>query len=276
MRLLERFDHQTAAQEFLDFRPTLFFGVPTIYVRLLDMPPETAREIGSSMRLFVSGSAPLPAQVLEEFRSLFGHTILERYGMSETLMNMSNPYAGERRPGSVGQPLPGVSVRLLKADGTAAGVGETGELYLRGPNVFPGYWKRDEATQAAFSDGYFRTGDLAVQDADRYYTLSGRKSDLIISGGFNIYPREIEEFLMEQEEVLEAAVAGVPDRLRGEVPVAYVVPRGELDAGLLEARCREKLASFKVPRAFIQVKQLPRNALGKVQKHLLPRWEGTS
>ncbi len=193
MRLLERFEHQTAAQEFLDFRPTLFFGVPTIYVRLLDVAAGTAREIGRTMRLFVSGSAPLPAQVLEEFRTLFGHTILERYGMSETLMNISNPYAGERRPGSVGLPLPGVSVRLLKPDGSPAGVGQIGELYLRGPNVFPGYWKREEATQAAFVDGYFKTGDLAVLEADGYYTLSGRKSDLVISGGFNIYPREIEE-----------------------------------------------------------------------------------
>ncbi len=273
MRLLERFDYHTAAQEFVGFRATLFFGVPTMYVRLLDMPADTAREIGSSMRLFVSGSAPLPSQVLEEFRSLFGHTILERYGMSETLMNISNPYAGERRPGSVGLPLPGVSVRLLKSDGATAGIGEAGELYLRGPNVFPGYWKRDDATQAAFVDGYFRTGDLAVLEADGYYTLSGRKSDLIISGGFNIYPREIEEFLMEQEEVAEASVAGMPDRMRGEVPVAYIVPKGELDPGLLEARCREKLASFKVPRGFVRVEQLPRNALGKVQKHLLPKWQ---
>ncbi|MGI8745069.1 MAG: class I adenylate-forming enzyme family protein [Bryobacteraceae bacterium] len=260
MRLLERFEHRHAAREFLEFRPTLFFGVPTIYVRLLETDPEQAREIGSSMRLFVSGSAPLPARILEEFRALFGHTILERYGMSETLMNISNPYTGERRPGSVGLPLPGVSVRLID-----------GELCLRGPNVFSGYWKRDDATRAAFVDGYFRTGDLAVREPDGYYTLSGRKSDLIISGGFNIYPREIEEFLMEQPEVAEAAVAAMPDRVRGEVPVAYIVPKARFDAAALEARCREKLASFKVPRAFIQVENLPRNALGKVQKHLLPK-----
>jgi malonyl-CoA/methylmalonyl-CoA synthetase len=263
MRLLERFEHQKAAAEFLDFRPTLFFGVPTMYVRLLAVPPETAREIGRAMRLFVSGSAPLPAQVLEEFRGLFGHTILERYGMSETLMNISNPYTGERRAGTVGLPLPGVSVRLVE-----------GEVQLRGPNVFAGYWRRAEATSAAFDDGWFRTGDMAECSADGYYTLLGRKSDLIISGGFNIYPREIEEFLLEQEEVAEAAVVGMPDRLRGEVPVAYVVPRGQFDAGALEARCREKLASFKVPRAFVPVDKLPRTALGKVQKHLLPKWEG--
>lgn len=269
MRLLERFEHQKAAATFLDFQPTLFFGVPTIYVRLLDLAAPEARAIGSRMRLFVSGSAPLPAQVLEEFRAKFGHTILERYGMSENLMNMSNPYVGERRPGSVGLPLPGVSVRLLDPSGQPVADGEIGEIYLKGSNVFAGYWKREEATRAAFVDGYFRTGDLAVRSPDGYYTLCGRKSDLIISAGFNIYPREIEEFLQEQAEVAEAAVAGVPDRLRGEVPVAYVVLRNPIDAAMLEQRCREKLASFKVPKAFVTVDRLPRNAMGKVQKHLL-------
>jgi malonyl-CoA/methylmalonyl-CoA synthetase len=269
MRLLERFERQTAAETFLDFRPTLFFGVPTVYVRLLDFPPEQAREVGGFMRLFVSGSAPLPAQVLEEFRSQFGHTILERYGMSETMMNMSNPYIGERRPGSVGFPLPGVSARLLDSEGQPVHDGTTGDLYLKGPNVFAGYWRRPEATQAAFRDGWFRTGDLAVRAPDGYYTLCGRRSDLIIAGGFNIYPREIEEFLQEQEEVAEAAVVGVPDRVRGEAPVAYVVLRSAIDPAILGERCRQKLASFKVPREFIAVETLPRNAMGKIQKHLL-------
>jgi len=190
--------------------------------------------------------------------------------MSETFMNMSNPYVGERRPGSVGLPLPGVSVRLLTNDGQPAADGETGELYLKGSNIFAGYWRRPEATQASFMDGYFRTGDLAVRAADGYYTLSGRRSDLIISGGFNIYPREIEEFLQEQNEVSEAAIVGVPDRARGEVPVAYVVLTVPVEADVLERRCREKLASFKVPREFIVVDSLPRNAMGKIQKHLLP------
>ena len=271
MRLLERFEHHKAAAEFLEFRPTLFFGVPTIYVRLLDTPLEQAREIGARMRLFVSGSAPLSAQTFEEFRARFGHTILERYGMSETIMNISNPYLGERRPGSVGLPLPGVSVRLLDPDGRPVADGETGEIFLKGSNIFAGYWRREDATRAAFSGGYFRTGDLAVRSPDGYYTLCGRKSDLIISGGFNIYPREIEEFLEEQEGVLEAAVAAVPDRVRGEVPVAYIVASRALDATALDALCREKLASFKVPRSFFFVEKLPRNALGKVQKHLLPR-----
>src|SRR5579864_3480585 len=271
MRLLERFEHQKAAEMLLDFRPTLFFGVPTIYVRLLETAAAAAGEIGRGMRLFVSGSAPLPAQVLEDFRALFGHTILERYGMSETLMNLSNPYMGERRAGTVGFPLPGVSIRLLDPEGQPVGNGETGEVYLRGPNIFAGYWNRDDATHAAFVDGWFRTGDLAVRSPDGYYTLVGRRSDLIISGGFNVYPREIEEFLLEQPEIAEAAVLGVPDRLRGEVPVAYVVAHNAFDAAEIEARCRALLASFKVPRAFIAVESLPRNAMGKVQKHLLPK-----
>ena len=271
MRLVERFEHQKATEMLLDFRPTLLFGVPTIYVRLLETPAAAAREIGSGMRLFVSGSAPLAAQVLEDFRALFGHTILERYGMSETLMNLSNPYVGERRAGTVGFPFPGVSVRLLDPEGNPVPDGETGEIYLRGPNVFSGYWKRPEATAEAFRDNWFRTGDLAVRSADGYYTLVGRRSDLIISGGFNIYPREIEEFLTEQPEIAEAAVAGVADRLRGEVPVAYVVESSPVNARDLEDRCRAALASYKVPRAFISVEKLPRNAMGKIQKHLLPR-----
>lgn len=270
MRLLERFESQTAAAQFLDFRPSLFFGVPTIYVRLLDFPEDAARQIGGFIRLFVSGSAPLPAQILEEFRAKFGHTILERYGMSETFMNLSNPYTGERRPGSVGFPLPGVSVRLLNNEGQPAADGETGELFLKGSNICAGYWRRPEATAEAFVDGYFRTGDLAVRAPDGYYTLSGRRSDLIISGGFNIYPREIEEFLQEQEEVAEAAVVGVSDRARGEVPVAYVVLKCAVEPAILEGRCRDKLASFKVPREFIAIDRLPRNAMGKIQKHLLP------
>ncbi len=262
MRLLERFEHQKAADEFLDFYPTLFFAVPTIYVRLLGLPLEQARAIGSSMRLFVSGSAPLPAQVLDEFRQRFGHTILERYGMTETLMNISNQYHGERRPGTVGLPLPGVSVHLVD-----------GEVQLRGSNVFAGYWRRPDATAEAFDHGWFRTGDMAEVSEDGYYTLLGRKTDLIISGGFNIYPREIEDFLLEQEEVAEAAVTGQPDPIRGEVPVAYIVARKPFDPADLEARCRREFASFKIPRAFISVESLPRTALGKVQKRMLPPWK---
>lgn len=269
MRLLERFSQETARQEFVRFRPTLFFGVPTMYVRMLDWEPQIARGIGTGMRLCVSGSAPLPPTVLDDFENLFGQRILERYGMSETLMNISNPYIGERRAGTVGLPLPGVSVRLLDHAGNPVADGETGEVYLRGPNVFSGYWRREEATRAAFVGGFFRAGDLAIRSEDGYYTLCGRKSDLIISGGFNIYPREIEEFLQEQPEIAEAAVVGAADAVRGEVPVAYVVIRDGFDADAIQARCRNALASFKVPREFLTVDALPRNAMGKIQKHLL-------
>jgi malonyl-CoA/methylmalonyl-CoA synthetase len=262
MRLLERFDHRSALDQFNEFYPSLFFGVPTVYVRLLDTPADAAREIGERMRLFVSGSAPLPANVFEQFRELFGHAILERYGMTETFMTMSNPYIGERRAGTVGFPLPGISVRI-----------DEGELLVRGPNVFAGYWRRPDATAATFTEGWFRTGDLASRSDDGYYTLLGRKSDLIISGGFNIYPREIEELLLEQPGVAEAAVIGVPDELRGEVPVAFIVPldpsEDAFDSEALERCCREQLASFKVPRRFVRVDSIPRTALGKVQKHLL-------
>jgi GrpB-like predicted nucleotidyltransferase (UPF0157 family) len=175
-------------------------------------------------------------------------------------MNIGNPYDGERRPGTVGLPFPHVTVRLLD-----------GEIYLQGPNIFSGYWRNEEATRAAFRDGYFRTGDLAVRSSDGYYTLCARKSDLIISGGFNIYPREIEEFLEEQDGIAEAAVTAAPDRVRGEVPVAFIVTTRPVDLADLEARCRAKLASFKIPRSFTIVDKLPRNALGKIQKHLLPK-----
>jgi malonyl-CoA/methylmalonyl-CoA synthetase len=273
MRLQERFESSRAAETFLDFRPTLFFGVPTIYVRLLEISPDAAQRIGQFMRLFVSGSAPLPAHVFDAFQKRFGHTILERYGMTETLMNLSNPCIGERRPGTVGMPLPGVSVLLLDSEGKRVRDGQTGELYVHGPNVFHEYWRNDQATRQAFVDAYFRTGDLATCSSDGYFTLQGRRSDLIISGGFNVYPREIEDFLTEQPEVAEAAVVGTPDRVRGEVPVAYLVARSAVDTVELERRCRKELASFKVPRAFHIVESLPRNALGKIQKHLLP---GTS
>lgn len=274
MRLVERFDHRRAEALFDAFEPTLFFGVPTIYVRMLEWSPAAARRIGERARLFVSGSAPLPAQVHETFRQRFGHTILERYGMSETLMLISNPYEGERRAGAVGLPLPGVSVRLDSLEGSPRADGEIAQLLVRGPNVFAGYWGNPAATAAAFDGGWFRTGDLAECSADGYYTLRGRASDLIISGGFNIYPREIEELLQEQAGVREAAVAGTPDARRGEVPVAYIVSEGPLDADALRAACARALASFKVPRGFVRVEALPRNALGKVQKHLLPAWDG--
>lgn len=271
MRLVERFDIQQAPTLCEEFHPTLFFGVPTIYVRLLELLDDQAGRIGQRMRLFVSGSAPLPAHVLTAFQAKYGHTILERYGMSETLMNISNPYEGERRPGSVGFPLPGVSVRIVDSDGQDVPAGTVGELLVRGPNLFAGYWRRPEATaEAMLPGGWFRTGDLAERAPDGYYTLRGRRTDLIISGGFNIYPREIEELLLDYPGVRDAAVCGVPDTRRGEVPVAYLVTDQPLDTATLEHFCRQALASFKIPRAFVTVAALPRNAMGKVQKNLLP------
>lgn len=271
MKLVERFEHARAVEWFSDYKPTLFFGVPTMYVRLLETDAETAHAIGASMRLFVSGSAPLPAQTLEAFRSRFGHVILERYGMTETLMNVSNPYEGERRPGTVGLPLPMTAVRICDDAHIEVPDGTSGELWVRGPNVCDGYWRRDDATRASFVDGWFRTGDIGVRAADGYITLEGRRSDLIISGGFNIYPREIEELLTELPGVREAAVVGVADAVKGEVPVAYLVTDTDVDVASLDAMLRTQLASFKVPRAFVTVDALPRTALGKVQKHLLPQ-----
>ena len=273
MRLEERFDQRTANQTFLDFRPTLFFGVPTMYVRMLDaqlFSDDHARQIGRAARLFVSGSAPLPAHVHAAFRERFGHTILERYGMSEALMIMSNPYDGDRRAGTVGPPLRGVSARLVNENGDVVSDGDVGEIEIQSPHLFSEYWRRLEATTAANHDGWFRTGDVAVRSDDGYYSLRGRRGDLIISGGFNIYPREIEELLLEDSRVREAAVTSMHDDVRGEVPVAFIVADESLDLRELEAMCKSQLASFKVPRAFHRIEALPRTALGKVQKHLLP------
>jgi malonyl-CoA/methylmalonyl-CoA synthetase len=271
MRLLVRFEHQKAANEFLDFKPTLFFGVPTIYIRLLEQSTEIAKQIGANMRLFACGSAPLPPQVMEDFVTKYGHVILERYGMTETLMNISNPYTGERRPGTVGFPLPGLSAKIILPNGKTAAIDEEGEVCVKGPNVFAGYWKKEQATIDSFIDSYFKTGDMGVLSEDGYFTLRGRKSDLIISGGFNIYPREIEEFLLEQEGISEAVVVGIPHETRGEMPIAYIVPSVNFDAVLIEELCKKTFASFKIPRSFITVESLPRTALGKVQKHLLPK-----
>jgi malonyl-CoA/methylmalonyl-CoA synthetase len=210
--------------------------------------------------------------VLEAFRARFGHVILERYGMTETLMNVSNPYHGERRAGTVGFPLPMTVVRLVNEAGEDVPDGTSGELLVRGPNVCAGYWRRPDATAAAFQGGWFRTGDVGVRAADGYITLEGRRSDLIISGGFNIYPREIEELLAELPGVREAAVVGVKDAVRGEVPVAYLVCDDTVALDRLAGTLRAQIASFKVPRAFVRVDGLPRTALGKVQRYLLPPW----
>ena len=270
LKLVERFEASRAVEWFTQYQPTVFFGVPTMYVRLLDIDAVTARRIGEQTRLFVSGSAPLPAHVHDAFHEKFGHVILERYGMTETLMNVSNPYIGERRAGTVGLPLPLTAVRIVDDEGNDVADGTSGELWVKGPNVCAGYWRRPDATDAAFRDGWFRTGDIGVRAHDGYITLEGRRSELIISGGFNIYPREIEELLMEQPGIREATVIGIPDPARGEVPVAYLVCDDSVDTTTLAVTLRSQLASFKIPRAFVKIDALPRTALGKVQKHLLP------
>jgi malonyl-CoA/methylmalonyl-CoA synthetase len=266
MRLAERFDAQRAEALFDSFRPTLFFGVPTIYVRLLELPTGAAQRIGSRARLFVSGSAPLPAAVHDAFRQRFGHTILERYGMSETLMLISNPYEAERRAGTVGFPLPGVSVRLASPDGGAPTEGQTSLVFVRGPNVFSGYWRNADATANAFHDGWFKTGDLADRSADGYYTLRGRASDLIISGGFNIYPREIEEVLLRHPAVAECSVVGRRHPEWGEEVVAFIVALGAVEPAELDALCLDNIARFKRPRDYRFVDALPKNNYGKVLK----------
>ena len=251
---------------------TLFFGVPTMYSRLL-VEAERQGAPEHSLRLFVSGSAPLSPQLFADFERLFGQRILERYGMTETSMNLTNPYEGERRPGTVGGPFPGQEARIVEVrTRQPLPPGEIGEIEVRGSHVFAGYWNRPDATAEAFStDGWFKTGDLGWRSADGYYTITGRARELIISGGYNVYPREVEEVLAAHPGIAEVAVVGRPDPDLGEHVVAVVVPRGgqHPNADDIIAYCRERLASYKKPRQVVFVEALPRNALGKVQKHLL-------
>lgn len=254
-------------------RATAFMGVPTFYTRLL-AGNDFNRELVGHMRLFTSGSAPLLAETFEEFRVRTGHAILERYGMTETGMNASNPYEGERRAGTVGFPLPGVEVRVADSEDRPLASGEIGGLQVRGPNVFTGYWRMPEKSAEEFTadgEGWFRTGDVAMIDADGYVHLVGRAKDLIISGGFNVYPKEIEELIDDMPEVLESAVVGVPHEDFGEAGVAVVVLReGEsLDEATLLPRLKGRIANYKVPKRAFFVESLPRNTMGKVQKNLL-------
>jgi len=253
---------------------SVFFGVPTMYARLL---AEATRQQmpARRLRLYVSGSAPLSAQVFVEFERIFGQQILERYGMTETIMNLTNPYAGERRAGTVGSPFPGQQARIVDIrTRQILPAGEIGEIEVRGPNVFAGYWKRPEATAEAFSaDGWFKTGDLGWCSPDGYFTITGRARELIISGGYNIYPREVEDVLMLHPGIAEVAVLGKPDPDMGELVVAFIVPDADQtpSAADIIAFCREHLASYKKPRHILFVEALPRNALGKVQKHVLAK-----
>ena len=267
--LHRKFDAAEAYDVLLEGRVTMFFGVPTMYTRLL-REAETRDERPRPIRLYVSGSAPLSPQAFDEFERLFGERILERYGMTETIMNLTNPYEGERRPGTVGRPFPGQEARVVDVE-TREPVpdGEIGEIEVRGPHVFPGYWNRPDATQESFDDeGWFATGDLGSVGEDGYFTISGRAKELIISGGYNVYPREVEEAIEGCPGVSEVAVVGLPDPEFGERVVAAVVRDDPgLTAEKVTSFCREDLASYKKPRQVVFVDELPRNALGKVLKH---------
>ena len=253
-------------------RATVFMGVPTMYVRLLGDSSFT-KESCQNIRLFISGSAPLLAETFHEFTERTGHTILERYGMTETGMITSNPLVGERLGGTVGIPLPGVAVRVVDDDGKACVVDAIGHLQVKGDNVLPGYWRLPERNQEEFTaDGYFRTGDIGKIDARGYVTLVGRSKDLVISGGYNVYPKEIELLIDEMSGVAESAVIGLPHPDFGEA-VAAVVVKNDANAGLTEAgviaALKGKLAAFKLPKRVFIVDDLPRNAMGKVQKNEL-------
>jgi malonyl-CoA/methylmalonyl-CoA synthetase len=253
-------------------RATVLMGVPTFYTRLLQSPA-LSKESTSHMRLFISGSAPLLADTHREWSARTGHAVLERYGMTETNMNTSNPYDGERVPGAVGHPLPGVSVRVTDPEtGKELARDEIGMIEVKGPNVFKGYWRMPEKTKAEFrDDGFFITGDLGKIDAKGYVHILGRGKDLVISGGFNVYPKEIESEIDAMPGVIESAVIGVPHADFGEGVTAVVVCNKGADvteAGVLKA-LDGRLAKFKMPKRVFVVDELPRNAMGKVQKNIL-------
>jgi malonyl-CoA/methylmalonyl-CoA synthetase len=270
MRFHGKFDAATALAELAT--STVFMGVPTFYTRLL-AEPGLDRDACSNMRLFVSGSAPLLAETHVEFEERTGHRILERYGMTETGMLTSNPLEGERRAGSVGPALPGTQVRVVDDDDVACPPGAIGHVQVRGANVFPGYWRMPDKNREEFTtDGFFRTGDLGSLSKDGYLSIVGRSKDLIITGGYNVYPKEIELALDELPGVRESAVVGVPHPDFGEAVTAVIVPRAGEKAPTEDeiiATLKGRLANFKVPKRVHVVDDLPRNAMGKVQKNLL-------
>ena len=260
-------------------RATVFMGVPTLYVRMLAEPALT-KEAASHMRLFISGSAPLLIETFKEWQQRTGHTILERYGMSETTMLTSNPYRAdmrfggqtERRGSTVGFPLPGVGLRVANDAGNVLPMGEVGAIQVRGPNIFKGYWRMPEKTAEEFTaDGWFKTGDVGKVDERGYVSIVGRSKDLIISGGYNVYPAEIEGYINELPGVAESALVGVPHPDFGEVGVAVVIgkPGAKLDGEAIIAQLKGQLANFKIPKRCFITNELPRNTMGKVQKNLL-------
>ncbi|MEJ5988560.1 malonyl-CoA synthase [Ramlibacter sp. PS3R-8] len=267
-----KFDPKKTIERMLD--ATVFMGVPTLYTRML-AESRLNKVVARNMRLFISGSAPLLLETFQAWQERTGHTILERYGMSETIMLTSNPYDardGERRGGTVGFPLPGVGVRVRDDQGQDLPAGEIGAIQVKGPNVFKGYWRMPEKTKEEFTeDGWFKTGDVGKVDERGYVTIVGRSKDLIISGGYNVYPAEIEGYLNDMPGVAESAVVGVPHRDFGEVGVAVVIakPGAAVQPEELIASLKSQLANFKIPKRCFVVQELPRNTMGKVQKNLL-------
>jgi len=270
MRFHQKFDPEKALEEFAT--STVFMGVPTMYTRLLAEPGLTP-EACAPMRLFVSGSAPLLAETHVEFEKRTGYRILERYGMTETGMLASNPLDGDRRAGTVGKPLPGTDLRVVDDDDRTLGAGEIGHIQVRGPSVLPGYWEMPEKNAEEFTgDGFFRTGDMGTLSPDGYVTIVGRSKDLIITGGYNVYPKEVELAIDEIGGVQESAVVGVPHADFGEAVTAVVVRAAGSETpsekDVLSA-LKGRLANFKVPKHVYFVEELPRNAMGKVQKNVL-------
>ena len=270
MIFLRRFDAARIVK--LLPRSTAFMGVPTYYTRLLAEPGFDTKAC-ANMRLFTSGSAPLLEQTFAEFRERTGHTILERYGMTETGMNASNPLDGERRPGTVGPPLPGVQLRVVDDEGRELPAGETGQLQVKGENVFKGYWQMPDKTAEEFTaDGYFKTGDVARIDAEGYVSIVGRDKDVVISGGYNVYPKEIEQLIDGLDGVVESAVIGLAHPDFGEGVTAVVVREADTaqpDEAAVISELKRVLANYKVPKRVFFVDQLPRNTMGKVQKNVL-------
>jgi long-chain acyl-CoA synthetase len=259
-------------------RVTLFPGVPTLYVAFNNFPGIEKRDL-KSVRACISGSAPLPLEVAERFEKLTGAKLVEGYGLTEASpVTHCNPLYGERRLGSVGLPLPGVDAKVVDEEGKEVPLGEVGELIVKGPNVMKGYWNRPEETQKALKDGWLFTGDLARMDEDGYFYIVDRKKDMIIAGGYNIYPREVEEVLYGHEAVQEAAVVGVPDPYRGETVAAFIVLkeayRGKVTEKDIEAFCRANLAAYKVPRIIQFREGLPKSSVGKILKRELTKEVG--
>ncbi|MFQ5528972.1 MAG: acyl-CoA synthetase [Gemmatimonadota bacterium] len=281
--MLPGFDAPTVWRRFADGRATLFMAVPTVYIRLIRDWDEAARveqdrrrQGAGGLRLMVSGSAALPVPVFERWRDITGHALLERYGMTEIGMALSNPLEGERRPGSVGAPLPGVELRLLDDDGKEVPAGSEGELHVRGPALFTEYWRRPEETVSAFRGDWFRTGDIAIVEGGAYRILGRRSVDIIKTGGYKVSALEIENVLAGHPDIRECAVVGVPDPQWGESVCAAIVCRREVRHDRLRDWAREHLAPYKLPRRTLRVPELPKNVMGKVTKPAIRKLFETS